>query len=312
MIHDVIIIGGGPAGMTAALYALRNGKSVCVIEREGFGGQITHSPRVENYPGIASMSGNEFADTLMSQIMNLGADIELENAQQVIKTDRLFNVHTEEGSAHQGRSVILATGVKHRLLGLDGEQELTGNGVSYCAVCDGDFFAGENVCVVGGGNSALQDALLLSAKCASVTVVQDLPALTAEQVLQKQAMHRDNISIQTNARVTALLQQDGQLTGIRVQSDQGAPRDIPCSGLFIAIGLVPDNAPFRNLAALTPQGYFDADERCLTGTPGVFTAGDCRNKNIRQLTTAVGDGAVAALAACRYVDAVMADHPDGC
>ena len=301
MVYDLIIIGGGPSGMTAALYARRNGRSVLVIEKNGFGGQITHAPRVENYPGIPSMSGNDFADKLMSQILDHGADIEFENATSVQKKDGIFAVATEEGGVHEGYSVILATGVKHRQLKLEGENELVGNGVSYCAVCDGDFFAGQDVCVVGGGNSALQDALLLSQKCKTVTILQDMPYLTGDKILQDQLAARENVKVLTDSKITALEQENGQLTGVTA-AVKGQQAKISCNGLFVAIGLLPDNEAFKGLAALNDWGYFDSDETCSTKTPGLFVAGDCRSKNIRQLTTAVGDGAVASLAACRYLN----------
>ena len=309
MIYDLIIVGGGPAGMTAALYARRNGRTVLVIEKNGFGGQITHSPRVENYPGIPSMSGNDYADQLMQQILDHGADIEFETVTGISASEAGFSVVTEEGATHEGRTVILATGVKHRRLGLENENELTGNGISYCAVCDGDFFAGQDVCVAGGGNSALQDALLLSQKCRSVTILQDLPDLTGEQALRDQIARRDNVHVKTSVKIKALSQADGKLTGVRLT--QGAEEEeLRCDGLFVAIGLLPDNAPFSGYAALNDWGYFDADERCITKTPGLFVAGDCRSKSIRQLTTAVCDGAVASLAACRYLDTVI-QGPDG-
>ena len=177
--HDILIVGGGPAGMTAALYAQRNGRSAMVIEKNGFGGQITHSPRVENYPGTLSMSGNEFADRMLEQILAQGADIELETVTEIRDEGAVKAVFTAEGSRFEGRAVVLATGVEHRMLGLPGETELVGEGISFCAVCDGDFYAGRDVCVAGGGNSALQEALLLSEKCRSVTVLQDLPPARA-------------------------------------------------------------------------------------------------------------------------------------
>lgn len=305
MIYDIVIIGGGPAGMTAALYARRNGRTVLVIEKSGFGGQITHAPRVENYPGIASMTGNEFGDRLMNQILDHGADIEFETVTSVRwENGSGFIVETEEGTVHEGRSVILATGVKHRQLQLAGENELTGNGVSYCAVCDGDFFSGQEVCVAGGGNSALQDALLLAQKCRKVTILQDLPELTGEKTLQDRVQQKDNITVLTNVHINMLLQDDSRLTGVEI-SENGAIRSIACDGLFVAIGLLPDNQPFEQLAKLNAWGYFDSDETCLTKTPGVFVAGDCRSKAIRQLTTAVGDGATASLAACRYLDSII-------
>ncbi len=301
MIYDIIIVGGGPAGMTAALYARRNGRTVLVIEKNGFGGQITHAPRVENYPGIPSMSGNDYADKLMSQILDHGADIEFENVTSIETANNVFTVNTEEGSKYEGRTVILATGVKHRQLKLDGENELVGNGISYCAVCDGDFFSGQDVCVAGGGNSALQDALLLSQKCKSVTILQDLPQLTGEQVLQNRLLSRENVKVMTNVKISALNQENGKLSGVRI-TVKNESKDLACDGLFVAIGLIPDNAPFSTLAELNNWGYFDSDEQCITKTPGLFVAGDCRSKSIRQLTTAVGDGAVASLAACHYLD----------
>ena len=303
MIHDILIIGGGPAGMTAALYARRNGRTALVIEKNGFGGQITHSPRVENYPGIPQMSGNDYADQLLGQILDHGAEIELETAVSVTRDGALFCVETEEGTRHTARTLILATGVKHRQLGLEGENELVGEGVSYCAVCDGDFFSGQRVCVAGGGNSALQDALLLAGKCTSVTVLQDMPFLTGEQTLQDRVNSNPNIRCLTGTRITGLEQEGGKLTGVQVLSD-GQQQTIPCEGLFVAIGLIPENEAFREWADLNQAGYFDADEGCLTKTPGLFVAGDCRKKGVRQLTTAVCDGATAAVAACHYLDEI--------
>lgn len=301
--YDVIVVGGGPAGMTAALYALRNGKSALVIEKNGFGGQITNSPKVENYPGFLQMSGNEFADKMLDQILAQGAQIEFEQVIAVEDKGAYKLVKTEEGSAFEGRAVILATGVKHRLLGLPGETELIGEGISFCAVCDGDFFAGKRVCVAGGGNSALQEALLLAEKCAEVTIVQDLPQLTGEQKLQAILRKRENVRVLTGIKILSLRQEKGTLTGIGVRKeDSGEETVLPCDGLFVAIGLIPQNEAFSSLADLNPFGYFDADERCLTRTPGVFAAGDCRAKAVRQLATAIADGASAALAACRYIN----------
>ena len=300
--HDIIIVGGGPAGMTAALYALRNGKSALVVERNGFGGQITHSPKVENYPGTLQMSGNEFAERMLEQILAQGADIELETVEAVEDHGDFKTVLTEEGSRFDGRAVVLATGVKHRMLGLPGEEALVGEGISFCAVCDGDFYAGKSVCVAGGGNSALQEALLLADKCRDVTILQDLPQCTGEQKLQDLLFSRPNVRVRTGVRITGLLQENGSLTGVRIQEAQGKETAVPCDGLFVAIGLIPENEPFRALADLNDYGYFDSDERCLTRTPGVYAAGDCRSKGVRQLATAIADGACAALAACRFLN----------
>ncbi len=301
--YDIIVIGGGPAGMTAALYALRNGKSVLVLEKHGFGGQITYSPKVENYPGTREMSGNEFADKLLDQILSLGAEVELEKAVSVEEAAGHKLVKTEEGNAFEAMTVVIATGVKHRMLGLEGENELVGNGISFCAVCDGDFFSGQTVCVAGGGNSALQEAILLAEKCKQVVILQDLPELTGEETLQNILKNRSNVRIETNRRIVGVRAGAEGLTGVTVEDRiTGEERTIPCEGLFIAIGLIPENGPFRDLAELNAYGYFASGEDCLTRTPGVFVAGDCRAKSIRQLTTACADGAVAALAACRYVN----------
>ena len=298
---DVIVIGGGPAGMTAALYALRNGKTALVLEKESFGGQITHSPKVENYPGTLQMSGNEYADRLLEQILAQGAQIELETAVSIEDCGDSKAVLTEEGSRFEGRTVILATGVQHRMLGLEGEEELVGNGISFCAVCDGDFYAGRRVCVAGGGNSALQEAILLAGKGAKVIMLQDLPEFTGEKKLQEILFSRPNVEKHTGVKITALNTEGGELTGVTVEKD-GKAETVQCDGLFTAIGLIPENEAFRDLADLNAWGYFDSGEDCATKTPGIYAAGDCRSKSVRQLTTAAGDGAAAALAACRYID----------
>ena len=299
---DVIIVGGGPAGLTAALYACRNGKSALVLEKNGFGGQITHSPRVENYPGTVSMSGNEFAEQLLDQILKQGAEIELEEVTRVCPEGKTFTVYTEEGNTYEGRTVILATGVRHRMLGLEGEEELVGEGISFCAVCDGDFYSGQTVCVAGGGNSAMQEAILLAEKCREVIMIQDLDFFTGEERLRDVLFGFPNVRALTGTKIEKLLTKDGSLCGVRVRDRRtGTEQEIPCEGLFVAIGLVPENEGFSDLAALDEAGYFDSDEQCLTRTPGLFTAGDCRRKNVRQITTAAADGAVAALAACRYI-----------
>lgn len=300
--HDIIVVGGGPAGMTAALYALRNGKSALVIERNGFGGQITHSPKVENYPGTLQMSGNDFAERMLEQILAQGAEIELETVTAVEDHGDHKTVVTEEGSRFDGRAVVLATGVKHRMLGLPGEEALVGEGISFCAVCDGDFYAGKSVCVAGGGNSALQEALLLADKCGEVTILQDLSQCTGEKKLQDLLFSRPNVRVMTSVRITGLLQENGSLTGVSIREAQGEEKAVPCDGLFVAIGLIPENEPFRSLADLNAYGYFDSDERCLTRTPGIYAAGDCRSKSVRQLATAIADGACAALAACRFLN----------
>ena len=304
---DIIVIGGGPAGMTAALYALRNGKSVLVLEKHGFGGQITYSPKVENWPGTAQMSGNEYADAFLEQILAQGAEVDLAEALRVEDHGDHKTVFTDDGQQRDARAVIIAAGVKHRMLGLPGENELVGEGISFCAVCDGDFYSGQTVCVAGGGNSALQEAILLAGKCAKVIMLQDLPEFTGEKKLQDILFSRPNVEKRTSVKITALNTEAGALRSVTVEPQNGgAAEQVACDGLFVAIGLIPENDAFADLADLNRWGYFDSDEKCETKTPGVYVAGDCRSKTVRQLTTAAGDGAVAALAACRYIDAMNA------
>ena len=300
---DIIVVGGGPAGMTAALYALRNGKSVLILEKHGFGGQITYSPKVENWPGTAQMSGNEFADALLDQVMAQGAEVDLAEVLRAEDRGNTKAVFTDDGKVHEAKALILATGVKHRMLGLPGENELVGEGISFCAVCDGDFYSGKTVCVAGGGNSALQEAILLSGKCAKVIMLQDLPEFTGEKKLQEILFARENVEKRTGVKIIGLETADGELRGVTVEPREGGPAEtVACDGLFVAIGLIPENEAFRDLAALNSYGYFDSGEQCTTKTPGIYVAGDCRIKSVRQLTTAAGDGAAAALAACRYID----------
>ena len=303
MVYDIVIVGGGPAGLTAAIYGLRAGKTVLVIEKNGFGGQIAYSPKVENIPGTKVISGAEFADHLTDQTMALGADMELEKVIRVEKTAEGFTVHTEEGSAFYGKTVILAVGVKHRTLGLPGEEELIGNGISFCAVCDGAFYAGQEVAMIGGGNSALQEALLLSEVCKKVTVVQNLSGFTGEKKLADALMQKENVTAYFNTVVAGYETTDGALTGLKLHNDQtGKEFSISVDGAFLAVGLMPENDPFAEHADLNNWGYFDSAEDCRTKTEGLFVAGDCRSKYIRQVVTASADGAIAAMTACRYLD----------
>lgn len=299
---DIIVVGGGPAGLTAAVYALRAGKQVLVLEKNGFGGQIAYSPKVENIPGTISISGSEFAENLTEQVLELGAQVEIETVTRVECEGKLRRVYTQEGSVYEAGAVILALGVQHRMLGLEGEEELIGHGLSFCAVCDGAFYAGGHAAMIGGGNSALQEALLLSQVCRQVTVVQNLPFLTGEQKLQQALAEKENVQVILDTVVTEYISRDGELTGLMLRSGDGSTQDLEVDGAFLAVGLVPENEAFAQVAKLDDRGYFQASEDCLTQTPGVFVAGDCRQKHIRQVTTAAADGAIAALAAVRYVE----------
>ena len=301
MLYDILIIGGGPAGLTAATYARRAGKSVLVIEKNAFGGQITWSPRVENFPGFLSIPGTELGDRLLEQAMEQGAEVELDEVTALRPENGLWTAVCESGAEFQGRALIIAVGARPRMLGLPREDELVGNGVCFCAVCDGAFYAGQDVAVCGGGNAALQDALLLSEKCRHVTLIHRRDSFRGEQKLAEALEKKANVDILLNSRITGLLG-EGALTGITVARD-GGTCTLPVTGLFVAVGHQPDNGIFAPLMDLDAAGYAASGEDCLTKSAGVFVAGDCRAKQVRQLTTAAADGSVAALAACRVLDA---------
>lgn len=298
--YDIMIVGSGPAGLTAAIYARRAEKSVLVIEKETFGGEITHSPKVENYPGFAVLSGNELAEKLLEQAMCLGAQIEMDTVT-AIRGQGPFTVEGESAS-YEGRTLIIASGSKHRRLGVPGEEELVGNGVSYCAVCDGPFYAGKQVAVIGGGNSALQQAVMLSEYCEKVTICQNLDFLTGEKKLQDILQARNNVQILLGVTVDHLEAEGALCKVVLNQEATGEKLTVTPEGVFVAIGQAPDNEPFRSVCELDALGYIISDETCTTKTAGVFAAGDCRTKAVRQVVTATGDGAVAALAACRHLD----------
>ncbi len=299
--YDIVIIGAGPAGLTAAIYARRANKSVLLLDKATFGGQITYSPKVENYPGFESISGSELADKMVAQALELGADVEIEEATEIIDGD-IKAVKTADGNTYEGKTVIIASGAKHRHLGLPNEEKFIGEGISFCAVCDGAFYSNKTVALIGGGNSALQEAILLSETSKKVYVVQNLDFLTGEPKLQEILAKRGNVEIITGAIVSEIPDGD-ELKSIVIEfTKDGSKKTLDIDGMFIAIGLVPENEAFKNVADLDAVGYIDSDEACFTKTPGIFTAGDCRKKAVRQVATACADGAVAAINACRYLD----------
>lgn len=298
MKYEIIVIGAGPAGMTAALYAARADRQVLLLEKESFGGQVVFSPKIENYPGFLQMSGNDFADKLIEQVLEQGVTVELDEAVE-IRVGETKTVVCASGAEYECGAVIIATGSKHRMLGLEKEESFVGNGISFCAVCDGAFYQGQNVAVIGGGNSALQEAVLLSDLCQKVTIVQNLDYLTGEGKLISLLQGRDNVEYIYGATVEKFLGSD-ELTGL-ILDQKGTKVRLDVDGVFVAIGQVPVNDAFAPVAELDARGYVIAGEDCLTKTPGVFVAGDCRTKSIRQITTACGDGAVAAMTACRYL-----------
>lgn len=300
---DIAVIGGGPAGLTAALYAARAGKTVTVYERECIGGQITRAPLVENYPGAGIVSGLQLGDSMAAQAETAGAVISLTDVQKIVKeSSGVFRLYTDDGECY-AKAVIYACGARPRTLGLPGEAKLIGHGVSYCALCDGSFFKEQDVTVIGGGNSAFDDALLLSERCHHVTLIHRRSSFRAEQILVERAKQRNNISLLTDTTVSELLQENGQLTGLTLQSGTEKVETLPISGLFVALGRMPDTELLIGLAALDENGYVISDEKTVVSeTPGLFVAGDCRIKSVRQLTTAVSDGTVAAVSACEYLE----------
>ncbi len=298
--YDIIIIGAGPAGLTAAIYARRAGKSVLLLERDTFGGQITFSPKLENYPGFETISGNDLAQRMLEQAMNLGADVEMDTVTGIENGD-IKTVIGELGR-YEGRAVIIAAGARHRRLGLPREEELIGSGLSFCAVCDGAFYQGGHVAVIGGGNTALQEILLLSETCQKVTVVQNLAFLTGEQRMIDRVLARDNIDIRYTTLCVGYEGED-HLTGLLLKNTEtGEESRLAVDGAFLAIGTEPENLAYAALAPLNEMGYIKAGEDGLTPTPGIFAAGDCRTKAYRQVATAISDGANAALNACRYLE----------
>ena len=276
---DIAVIGGGPADLTAALYAARAGKTVTVYERECIGGQITRAPQVENYPGTGRVSGLQLGDSMAAQAEAAGAVISLTDVQKIVKeTSGIFRLDTDDGECY-AKAVIYACGARPKTLGLPGEAELIGHGVSYCALCDGSFFKDQDVAVVGGGNSAFDDALLLSERCHHVTLIHQRSIFRAEQILVERVKQCNKISLLTGMTVSELIQENGQLTGLALKSESGKGETLPVSGLFADLGRLPDTELLTGLAALDENGYVISDEKmAVSETPGLFVAGDCRIK----------------------------------
>lgn len=299
--YDVIVIGAGAAGMTSALYALRNGKTVLVLEGESLGGQIATSPKLENFPSIKEISGEKFADNLFEQITALGAEVEIDKVVGVEKNDGIFTVKTEYGE-YKSKTVIIAAGVKHKRLRTQTDREdLVGKGVYYCAICDGPFYKGEEVALIGDGNTALQYALLLAGYCKKVYVYTLFDKFFGDGRLVKSLLSKDNIEWRPKTSVIDYVG-DEQLTAIKYKDENGDVKTHEIPAVFVAIGQVPDNEKFSNLVDLDKFGYIISDESCKTKTEGLFVAGDCRTKAVRQVATAVADGAVAATNASVYLE----------
>lgn len=295
--YDIIIIGCGPAGMTAGIYAARANRKVLIIEKETIGGQISSSPLVENYPGYKEISGSELANNMFEQVTALGVNIELDEVKK-IEHGKIKKVITLD-HVYEAKAVIIATGSRYKLLGLKNEENLIGNGIHFCVACDGAFFKDKTVAVIGGGNSAVINAITLSDICKKVYVIQIIDKLTAESTLAEKLKEKENVEIILNAKVTELIGEDN-LQAIKVNALDNV-KEIRLDGMFISIGLTPQSDFVKELLPINKYGYIESNN-CVTEKDGIFVAGDCRDKQIRQLTVATSDGTTAALNAIEYLN----------
>lgn len=297
--YDIIIIGAGPAGLTAAIYGTRARKKVLVLEANAYGGQIINTLDIENYPATPHINGFDFATNCYNQALELGAEIKIEKAINIIDGD-IKKVITKDNE-YKCKSIIIATGCGIRKLGIDREDELIGKGISYCATCDGAFFKNKDVAVVGGGNTALEDALYLSDIVKKVYVIHRRDTFRGEDKSIEDLKDKSNVEFIYNSNVTKLIGSD-YLEGIEVTDKDSNTRKLDVSALFVAIGRIPENANFSMIINVDSTGYIKALEDCKTNVEGIFVAGDARVKTLRQLVTATSDGAIAATNAIKYIN----------
>ena len=300
--YDIVIIGAGTAGLTAAIYARRASKKTLVLEASSYGGQIINTLDIENYPAAMHISGFEYATKLYEQAKELGAEIVFERVESLSDEGTHKTVVTSQNT-YEARSVIIATGSQNRRLGLANETELVGKGISYCATCDGAFYRKKNVAVVGGGNTALEDALYLSEIAGKVYLIHRRDAFRGEESTVAKLQTKDNIEFVLNSTVTKLNANE-RLESIETTDKSGNVRTIEVDGLFVAVGRVPRNDIFSSLVQLDEAGYIKAGENCHTNVAGIFVAGDNRVKEVRQLVTAAADGAIAATEAVKYLSSI--------
>lgn len=300
-IYDIVVVGGGPAGLTAALYGLRNGKDVLVIEKSVFGGQIVNSPNVENIPGFVSISGDEYGDLLLKQVQAQGGNVMFDEVLNIENDGQVAKLKLDLSDDVYGKTVILATGTIHRTLGLENEDNLIGNKIHFCAVCDGNFYQGKKVVMIGGGNSAFVESILLADIVDKLVILQDMPYFTADQKLQEKLLTKNNVETHLNTKVLAYEMNGNELRGVRYL-ENGEEKLVECDGVFLAVGLIPNNDAFKELVETNAYGYFEADETGITKQRNIFVAGDCRSKSLRQVSTAIGDGANAAIKACELLN----------
>lgn len=299
-IYDIAVVGGGPAGLTAALYGLRNGKEVIIIEKSVFGGQIVNSPKVENIPGFESISGEEYGDLLLNQVIKQGGEVLFDEVKHVESDGRLASLTLDMSEPIEAKTVILATGTTHRVLGLANEEALIGKKIHFCAVCDGNFYKDKKVVMIGGGNSALVDSNFLVDIVSKLVILQDMPVFTGEARLQEKLFANPKVEPHVSCKVLEYVIENGNFVGVKYL-ENGVEKIEECDGVFLAVGLVPDNKAFTNVANIDDRGYFDSYELGLTKTTNVFVAGDCRNKALRQVATACSDGANTAIMACNFL-----------
>lgn len=296
--YDIVIIGAGPAGLTAAVYALREKKKIVILEKETIGGKITSSSNVENYPGFKSISGMDLANNLYEQVINLGGKIKIEEVVK-IEEGKIKKVITDENE-YEAKSIIIASGSKYKKLGLENEEDLIGNGISFCTVCDGAFYKNKIVCVIGGGNSAIINAVYLSQICQKVYLIVRKEKLKGDKLVINSLEHKENIEIIYNANVIKYITENDELTGVLIKQEKNEEK-IGVDGVFLAIGQIPEIDCTNNLINLNTEKYIISNEDCKTNIKGIFVAGDVREKKVRQLTTAVSDGTIAALNALNYL-----------
>ena len=295
--YDIIIVGCGPAGMTAGIYAARANKKVLILEKESIGGQMSSAPLIENYPGYQSISGSELANNMFEQVSALDVDFELEEVLE-IKDGEVKTVITDSNE-YKTKTIIIATGSKYRLLGLENEENLIGNGIHFCTACDGIFFKDKIVAIIGGGNSAVINALTMSDICKKVYVIQNMPKLTCESVLEDNLKEKNNVEVIVNSTVKTILGEES-LEAI-VINNNGKEEEIKIDGMFISIGLIPQSDFVKNILDVNKFGYIESNN-CVTDVLGIFVAGDCRDKCFRQVTISTGDGTVAATEAINYLN----------
>ena len=304
-IYDVIIIGAGPAGMTAAVYTSRANLSTLMLERGIPGGQMANTGEVENYPGYETILGPDLSTKMFEHAKKFGAEYAYGEVKQIIDGKEYKTI--DAGSKqYKTRTIIIATGAEYKKIGVPGEKELGGRGVSYCAVCDGAFFKNKELFVIGGGDSAVEEGVYLTRFASKVTIVHRRDELRAQKILQQRAFENEKVDFIWNTTLKSINEKDGKVGSVTLISTvDGTEREYPADGVFIYIGMLPLTKPFQTIGITNQAGYIETNDRMETKIPGIFAAGDVREKNLRQIVTATGDGSIAAQSAQHYVEELM-------